>query len=124
MDGCTRWEQFVYVTFPAIKQQFNILLFTTIIGYLGLYSQVKIIRSPVNGSAWYKDMETPMLILQEGVVNKDFFSLMGLLSASAVLYGIIVFVISQIQLKVTGEKKGGKHVYEEKFNAYLCQNNG
>lgn len=124
MDGCTKWEQFLYVTFPAIKQQFNVLLFTTVIGYLGLYSQVKIIRSPINGSSWFQDMETPMLILQEGIVDSSYFSLMGLFSASAVVYGAVVFTISQLQLKLTGEKKGGKHVYEEKFKLFLCENNG
>lgn len=119
MDGCGRAKQMKYVTLPGIKGQLILCLFTTIIGYLGLYGQNYVLggASFTHLSALPGAMKTSTAIyfIQDIVANNANFkeSLYGLGAAASVVYAILVGIISGIQQFITRDKKGGnKHSKE------------
>ena len=120
IDGCSTWSKIMNVTLPGIKPQLVLCLFTTIIGYLGLYGQNYVLcgggpmipelqAQPAGGQT-----STLIYFIQDIVANKENFkaTLYGLGAAASIIFAIIVGIISGIQMFVTRDKKSGKKISE------------
>ena len=119
MDGASWFKKIMNVTIPGIKPQLVLCLFTTILGYMGLYGQNYVLFSggpsisaisklPAGGAT-----STLMYFIQDIVTNDNFrTSLYGLAAAASLIYALIVGIISGIQMYVTREKKTGTKISE------------
>lgn len=113
IDGCSRWKKILHVTIPGIKGQLVLCLFTTIIGYLGLYGQnyVLVNGGPANpalsGMPASGQTSTLIFFIQDIVANNTNFksSLYGLGAAACIVYAIFVGIISGIQMYCTRDRK-------------------
>lgn len=103
MDGCSPWKTFLHVTLPGIKPQLFLTLFTTFIGYMNVYGQIFILASnnPDLGS-----MKSAVYRIQDILAGSNPRSF-GYAAAMGILLGLIIIVISIVQLIVTKERKGG-----------------
>ena len=111
-DGGGRWQSFIHVTLPNIKGSLGLCLFNTLIGYLSLYGQPTVIR----GELTWDSIDSPLMLLQNWLSDITFAKLTGYLTAVAIIFGLIVMVISLFERYVMGIEKGG-HKHERKFNA-------
>lgn len=110
VDGCNNWKKILHVTFPAIKQQLILCIFTTIIGYFGLYGQVYVLTNAgpdinINGQNYQSTM-TIMWYLQSLITGTQ-FNVYGMVSAMGILLGIFIGCITGLQLLLTRERKSG-----------------
>lgn len=112
IDGCNGWRKTASVTIPGIKGQLVLCLFTTIIGYLGLYGQNYVLTSggpmgtalPGSGQT-----STIMYFIQDLVANNTNFreSLYGLGAAASLVFALLVGLISGFQMWCTRDRKDG-----------------
>ncbi len=121
VDGCTGFRRMMVVTFPAIKQQLILCLFTTIIGYFGLYGQIYVLTNAgpsinIDGINYNSTMSI-MWYLQS-LINGTNFEVYGMVSAMGLLLGIFVGIITGLQLWLTRERKSGTKLSTE-FAAYM-----
>lgn len=116
MDGGNAFVRFIKVTLPNIKGQLSLCLFTTIIGYLGLYGQPSVLFGNDNAPNALSP-DTPMIMIQQWLNDTSFSKRTGALSAVAVVFGILTMVISLTQKAAGKERKGG-HSNEETFFEY------
>lgn len=117
IDGCSSWRQTLKITIPGIKPQLVLCLFTTIIGYLGLYGQNFVLTSggPLNTADQISSFpgggytSTVMYFIQDIVANNITFKeqFYGLAAAASIIYAAIVGTISGIQMYITRDKKTG-----------------
>ena len=120
IDGCSEWKKIMSVTIPGIKPQLVLCLFTTIIGYLGLYGQnfvltgggpaiAEISRLPGGGQT-----STIMYYIQDIVANNTLYkaSAYGLGAAASLVFALFTGIISGIQMYLTREKKTGTKISE------------
>lgn len=115
IDGCGRWKQTLHVTIPGIKGQLVLCLFTTIIGYLGLYGQNYVLVS--GGPAWSTLSSQPaggktstlIYFIQDIVANNNNFksTLYGLGAAASIVFALIVGIFSGVQMWATRDKRSG-----------------
>lgn len=107
VDGCTGIRRAFAVTLPAIKQQMVLCIFNTIIGYFGLYGQIYVLTNagPITDVNNHSTMSV-MWYLQS-LISGDNYQVFGMVSAMGLLLGIIIGVITAIQLIVTRERKSG-----------------
>lgn len=120
IDGCSKWRKIKSVTIPGIKGQLVLCLFTTIIGYLGLYGQNYVLT---NGSpripkltavpAGHK-VSTVIYFIQDIVANNANFKakFYGLAAAASLIFAVFVGIISGIQMFCTRERKTGTSISE------------
>ena len=113
MDGGNKFKTFLYVTLPNIKGTIGICVFTTLVSYLGLYGQPKVLNSGVNKN----DYESPMMLIQGWLSDVGKSNLTGLICATAVFFGILVMLISLLQKSLMKEKKRGTR-YAKEFEAF------
>lgn len=121
IDGCSSWEKSKSVTIPGIKPQLVLCLFTTIIGYLGLYGQNYVLTSggPINSKISSLPgggrTSTVIYFIQDIVANNTNFKakLYGLAAAASIIYALIVGIISAIQMFATRDKKSGTKISED-----------
>lgn len=124
VDGCNGFQKLIYVTLPNIKFQLIFCTFNTIIGYLNLYGQNRILTG--GGPADFVHPERPgttttvIYVIQNYLSGSGKFSLAGKISAFALCFGFIISLIVAAQLYLSKNKKGG-HRYEKEFLAYLQQ---
>ena len=115
IDGCSSWRKILKITIPGIKPQLVLCLFTTIIGYLGLYGQNFVLTNghPYNaeigniipGSA---HASTVIYFIQDILRDTAFRDRWyGLAAAASIIYALIVGVISGTQQYLTRDKKSG-----------------
>ncbi len=118
VDGCSRWRRAFAVTLPAIKPQLIVCLFTTIIGYFGLYGQVYVLTNggPANPDRIPGSTATIMWYLQS-LMNSDQYDVYGMVSAMGLTLGFIIGCITGLQLFLTRERKSGTKLAKE-FAAY------
>ena len=115
IDGCTSWRKILKITITGIKPQLVLCLFTTIIGYLGLYGQNYVLTTggpsipslssvPAGG-----ETSTVIYFIQDIVANNTNFreKFYGLAAAGSVIYALLVGTISGIQQYLTRDKKSG-----------------
>ncbi len=120
IDGCSKWQRTKSVTIPGIKGQLVLCLFTTIIGYLGLYGQnfvltagypkfTKLASVPGGGK-----VSTVIYFIQDIVANNPNFKekFYGLAAAASIIFALFVGLISGIQMYCTREKKTGTKISE------------
>lgn len=117
IDGCSTWKKILHVTIPGIKGQLVLCLFTTIIGYLGLYGQNYVLTSggpyattlPASGKT-----STIMYFIQDIVANNPNLktTVYGLGAAAALVYALFVGIISGIQMYITRDRRTGTKISE------------
>ena len=126
IDGCSAWKKILNVTIPGIKPQLVLCLFTTILGYLGLYGQNYVLSGGGPSIAAIASMpaggktSTLMYFIQDIVANNLQFksSLYGLGAAASLVFALFAGIISGIQMYVTREKKTGTKI-SEAYNKWL-----
>lgn len=122
VDGCSRWKKILHVTIPNIKGQLVLCLFTTIIGYMGLYGQnyVLLAGGPfkaghLNGAPAWGDTSTILYYIQAIVdgsnpsLQENFY---GLASAASIVYAFFVGILTGIQQYATRDRKSGFKISE------------
>ena len=117
IDGCSSFKKILHVTIPGIKGQLVLCLFTTIIGYLGLYGQNYVLTAggpygttlPGSGRT-----STVMYFIQDIVANNLNLraAVYGLGAAASIVFAIFVGIISGIQMYLTRDKKTGTKISE------------
>jgi multiple sugar transport system permease protein len=120
IDGCSPMRKILSVTVPGIKPQLVLCLFTTILGYLGLYGQNFVLSTGGPAIAAIASMpaggktSTIMYFIQDIVANNLTFksSLYGLGAAASLVYALFAGIISGIQMYLTREKKTGTKISE------------
>lgn len=107
VDGCTGMRRALAVTLPAIKQQMVLCIFNTIIGYFGLYGQIYVLTNagPITDSTNHATMSIMWYI--QNLINSGNYSVYGMVSAMGLILGIIIGLITAIQLIITRERKSG-----------------
>lgn len=115
IDGAGAWHKFKYVTLPGIKPQLTMCLFTTIIGYMNLFGQNFILTSNTPDQ---KAVSTAISVIQGLLTNNSYGpKVYGIVSAMAIVLGMIIALISAIQMRVTRDRKGGNK-HEKAFMAW------
>ncbi len=120
MDGCSPLRKILSVTIPGIKPQIVLCLFTTILGYLGLYGQNYVLAGGGPSIAAIASMpaggqtSTLMYFIQDIVANNLQFksSLYGLGAAASLVFALFAGIISGIQMYITRDKKSGTKITE------------
>ena len=118
IDGCSGWKKILNVTVPGIKPQLVLCLFTTILGYLGLYGQNYVLGGPgvaeISGMPAGIHTSTLMFFIQDIVANNLTFKskLYGLGAAASLVFALFAGIISGIQMYLTREKKTGTKISE------------
>ena len=120
MDGCSGLRKILAVTIPGIKPQIVLCLFTTILGYLGLYGQNYVLASGGPSIAAIASMpaggqtSTLMYFIQDIVANNLQFKsrLYGLGAAASLVFALFAGIISGIQMYITRDKKSGTKITE------------
>ena len=114
IDGGGRWHAFLYVTLPNIRGSLELCTFNTLIGYLSLYGQPTVLNSYLNQG----EIASPMMFIQQWLNDFSKANLTGLVTASAIVFAIVVIFFTAIEKIVTKDRKGGKDVYERRFNLF------
>ena len=120
IDGCSGWKKILNVTVPGIKPQLVLCLFTTILGYLGLYGQNYVLSTGgpaipmISGMPAGGQTSTLMYFIQDIVANNLTFKskLYGLGAAASLVFALFAGIISGIQMYLTREKKTGTKISE------------
>lgn len=120
MDGCNGFKKALKVTVPGIKPQLVLCLFTTIIGYMGLYGQNYVLAHPAvpRLAAQPGGVATSTLIYfiqsiiagdgnQAGDMKATYY---GLAAAASIVFAIIVGIMSGTQMYLTRDKKTGNKI--------------
>ena len=120
IDGCSKFRQNFDITFPQIKNQMIVCLFTTVCGYMNLYGQCYILGAYVQP---HDAVYTVIYMIQNHLKGTN-FAVYGMVSAMAICLGFFIALISIIQMYITREKKGGNK-YAKEFVAFkkLRENN-
>ena len=97
IDGCSSWQELIYITIPQLKNTLVYVFISNTIYSLKMFTQVFMLTQggPSNS--------TTTLVYQmyvEGFTNKR----VGRTSALAVVFFLIVLVISQVQNRITEDK--------------------
>ncbi len=93
MDGCNTFQKFTYITVPSLKHTLVYVLISNTIGSLKLFTQVYVLT---NGGPRGSTTSVVYWLYQSGFVNQQ----VGYSSAIAVVFFVLVFMISQVQNKV------------------------
>lgn len=125
IDGASGWKKVTNVTIPGIRGQLILCLFTTIIGYLGLYGQNYVLSSGGPMIAKYQSLpaggltSTAIYFIQDIVANnRDFRAkLYGLGAAASLVFALFVGIISGLQMYVTRTRKGNNK-YSEMYRVW------
>ena len=122
MDGCDTFKKIVSITIPAIKPQLILCIFTTIIGYFGLYGQIYVLTgggpSLMIDGANKMTTQTIMVYLQSLITGTN-YNVFGMVSAMGLTLGVFIGIVTAIQLLVTKERPStSKHRYE--YQEYLA----
>jgi ABC-type sugar transport system permease subunit len=119
IDGGSKWKAFTKVTLPNIKGSISICLFTTIIGYLGLYGQVTVLTGPV----WENEYDSPMQLLQYLMSSPGRGAMTGYITAVAIIFGLITMFFTAIEKYCTRDKKKGDKHAKRYYNYYAKKEN-
>ncbi|MBF5082197.1 sugar ABC transporter permease [Quadrisphaera sp. INWT6] len=98
LDGASRWQQFVNVTWPGLRQTRTFILITITIAAFGLFSQVNIMTQggPLNS--------TTTLVFQ--AVRSGFQQQQtGYASAISLVFFVLVLAVSLVQRHLTRDKE-------------------
>ena len=120
MDGCNGFKKAMKVTIPNIKPQIVLCLFTTIIGYMGLYGQNYVLAHPIVSRLQSQPggvaTSTLIFFIQsiiagDGNTAQDLkANFYGLAAAASIVFALIVGLISGTQMFLTRDKKTGNTI--------------
>jgi len=98
VDGANFFQKLIHITIPGLRNVFNFLLITSLIGAFGVFIQPFI----MTGGGPKGSTETIFMKFYEiGFLYKD----VGLAAAIISLYFLIVLILSLIQRKIVGEER-------------------
>ncbi|UOF88682.1 sugar ABC transporter permease [Fodinisporobacter ferrooxydans] len=92
LDGAGKWKEFWYITFPMIAPFFTINMVLAMKNFLMVFDQV---ISMTNGGPGKATTSISLLIYQNGFSGNEF----AYQSANAVIYLIVIMIISFTQIK-------------------------
>jgi len=97
LDGCTIPQRFFYITVPLLRNTLVYVLISVTIGSLKLFTQVYVLT---NGGPDNSTTSVVYLLYKAGFINNQ----VGYSSAIAVIFFIVVFIISLIQNHAVKER--------------------
>lgn len=115
-DGGNKWHTLLNVTIPNIKGSIGICLFQTLIGYLCLYGQPTVIHHSSNKA----DILSPMMLLEKYMTNLNMSARTGLFSAAAIVFGLVIIVVTLIQQYCMRDKEGGTNNVK-RYQKYIVE---
>ena len=98
LDGATGWKQFRYLTFPLIIPFFSINMVLCVKNFLMVFDQIMALTK---GGPAQSTESISYLIYNNGMSGGQF----GFQSANAVVFFIVIVVISVAQMKFSGKKE-------------------
>lgn len=102
MDGGSRWQRICHVTLPNIRSALTVCLFNTVIGFLNLYAQPYVLNTFENEDI----LVSPMMFIQKYLMGGIAYAKQtGYLCAAAIVFGLIVMVISIIERRITAPRR-------------------
>lgn len=98
LDGATGWKQFKHLTFPLIIPFFTINMVLCIKNFLMVFDQIMALTK---GGPAQSTESISYLIYNNGMSGGQF----GFQSANAVVFFVVIVVISAAQMKISGKKE-------------------
>ena len=98
IDGATGWNKFRYLTFPLIIPFFSINMVLCVKNFLMVFDQIMALTK---GGPAQSTESISYLIYNNGMSGGQF----GFQSANAVIFFIVIVVISVLQMTITGKKE-------------------
>lgn len=98
LDGATGWKQFRYLTFPLIIPFFSINMVLCVKNFLMVFDQIMALTK---GGPAQSTESISYLIYNNGMSGGQF----GFQSANAVIFFIVIVIISGAQMKFSGSKE-------------------
>ncbi|MBN1264635.1 MAG: sugar ABC transporter permease [Anaerolineales bacterium] len=98
VDGANKWEQFLYITLPQLRNTSIFVILSTTILAFKLFDQVKVMT---NGGPQNASMTTMVHIVNQGFGELK----VGYASAISIVFFLIVLIVSLIQRKVLPEER-------------------
>ena len=98
IDGATGWNKFRYLTFPLIIPFFSINMVLCVKNFLMVFDQIMTLTK---GGPAQSTESISYLIYNNGMSGGQF----GFQSANAVIFFIVIVIISAAQLTITGKKE-------------------
>ena len=98
IDGATGWKRFWHLTFPLILPFFSINMVLCMKNFLMVFDQIMAMTS---GGPAQSTESISFLIYNNGMAGGQF----GFQSANAVLFFVVIVVISVVQMTVTQKKE-------------------
>ena len=98
IDGATGWAQFKHLTFPLIIPFFSINMVLSVKNFLMVFDQIMALTK---GGPAQSTESISFLIYNNGMSGGQF----GFQSANAVVFFIVIVVISVAQMKFSGKKE-------------------
>lgn len=94
LDGCTPWQQFKNVTWPCLRSTRNMILITITIAAMSLFTQINVMTQ-----GGPRDATTTVVYeaVRSGFQQQE----MGYASAIALVFFVIIMIISGIQRRMT-----------------------
>ena len=110
MDGGNRMHLLRFVTLPNIKGALSLTLFNTLIAYLSLYGQPTVLYTLENQG----ELVSPMMFIQKYLTGGTVYARQtGYVCACAIVFGVIVAVISTAQrVAMNDRRKHTEHTAE------------
>lgn len=101
LDGATRWQQFVHVTWPGLRPTAIFILITITIAAFGLFSQVNIMTQ---GGPLGSTTTLVFMAVRSGFERQQ----TGYASAISLVFFVLVLIVTVIQMLLTREKSEKK----------------
>ena len=98
LDGATGWKQFRYLTFPLIIPFFSINMVLCVKNFLMVFDQIMALTK---GGPAQSTESISYLIYNNGMSGGQF----GFQSANAVVFFVVIVVLSVAQMKFSGSKE-------------------
>lgn len=98
VDGANSWERFFKVVLPLLGPSFTTCIFMSLTNGLKVFDIILALTKGGPGTSTYS---TTMQIYQEAFTNNNY----GLGSAQAIIYFVVVMVVTQLTLKVMSRKE-------------------
>lgn len=98
LDGATGWKQFRYLTFPLIIPFFSINMVLCVKNFLMVFDQVMALTK---GGPAQSTESISYLIYNNGMSGGQF----GFQSANAVVFFVVIVIVSVAQMKFSGSKE-------------------
>lgn len=98
LDGATGWKQFRYLTFPLIIPFFSINMVLCVKNFLMVFDQIMALTK---GGPAQSTESISYLIYNNGMSGGQF----GFQSANAVVFFIVIVIVSVAQMKFSGSKE-------------------